>query len=771
MSLIKLPDDAFDVFTVTARPSRVFSSSSSGISGSLKVYRQASSIEKIDQPFSDGFIESSLQDKLDEAINASGSDRLFYIEEYMGSVNESLSTSRSAKEVEVIRFVPSFDLTSDTLRKNVIKDILYPYYRGTYSGLDWSYTNYLSLHFPDSIGPSSSSIIYPSPNSAYTPSNAFTIEFYVKPSYTSQFGSEFHAATILHASSSFAVSMVTGSQLDLQDRPSTFRIALQLLHSTDITPSSIDLSIDNNSRTYPNDLIFLSDDDSIHFNQWHHVAIRWSPNVNNGTGSFYIDGQESGIFSIPSSSVSPSPGPRALLVGNYCDGPNGMTNTLRGYFNEDAILYEGVSNVLNTVGDPTAIEPEYFFLEHPFKGELHEIRIWDAFRDDEQVFSGSQLGINFNSVDDLLFYLPPHFVKESGSRLVLQTPFHAITSSTEDPFNVAMAFGVGGHLINLENHVREFKRGYYPRLLHLTASTIDGQTLQNFEANDYLYATGSVVKRNITILPNDNGKFYPNFENIRSGSSFSEGSPNDKFVTSRGGRDLTSVSLNKMVNTSSLFSGISSGSDFVQIIGGASPEDLGVAPGSVLTIFQRTRDPSSNLITFFDASNIFYGSSIHPGTYVLTDNSVTGTSGVCSVTLKDNGYGGLYRADASSSHAQWSRVGSILYTEGISTVLSPYLGELFGKDDFTVSFRGEQQIHVLETQAIAPAWTLNTSSNPTWRSLYSSDYANDDNKGFVYINTINFHDENLNIVAKASMAQPIVKRPNDRIMFRTKFDF
>jgi len=74
-------------------------------------------------------------------------------------------------------------------------------------------------------------------------------------------------------------------------------------------------------------------------------------------------------------------------------------------------------------------------------------------------------------------------------------------------------------------------------------------------------------------------------------------------------------------------------------------------------------------------------------------------------------------------------------------------------------------------QAIAPAWTLNTSSNPTYKPLYSSDYANDKDKGFVFINTLNFHDENLNVVARANLSQPIVKRPGDRIMFRVKFDF
>jgi hypothetical protein len=118
-----------------------------------------------------------------------------------------------------------------------------------------------------------------------------------------------------------------------------------------------------------------------------------------------------------------------------------------------------------------------------------------------------------------------------------------------------------------------------------------------------------------------------------------------------------------------------------------------------------------------------------------------------------------------------STVGSCLYAEGIATVTSPYLGEVFGQRCFEVEMRGEHVLPVLEVQAIAPAWTLTSSSNPTYTSLFSSDYSNDSVPGFVYINTINFHDENLNVIARANLAQPIVKRPNDRIMFRTKFDY
>ena len=87
---------------------------------------------------------------------------------------------------------------------------------------------------------------------------------------------------------------------------------------------------------------------------------------------------------------------------------------------------------------------------------------------------------------DLMFYVPPMFIQESRSRDVLITPFQKMTDRTDDPFNVTFSFGVGGFVMNLENHVREFKRGYSPRLYNLTASTIN-TTVEDITATQYCY--------------------------------------------------------------------------------------------------------------------------------------------------------------------------------------------------------------------------------------------------------------------------------------------
>ena len=190
----------------------------------------------------------------------------------------------------------------------------------------------------------------------------------------------------------------------------------------------------------------------------------------------------------------------------------------------------------------------------------------------------------------------------------------------------------------------------------------------------------------------------------------------------------------------------------------------------MLTILDRTRDPSSNEVTFFDASNLFYGQWIEPGSFSVTDSSLTGSAGRVSMNVRDNGYGVLYRADSLSPHATWSSVGSILYEEGISVITDP-TAVLFGQDQFEVSLKGRRPIFVKEINVLAPAGAINSSSNPDWKPLKPTDYENETADKFVYITQVNLHDDNFNIIGKANFAQPIVKRSDDKYLIRIKMDY
>ena len=91
---------------------------------------------------------------------------------------------------------------------------------------------------------------------------------------------------------------------------------------------------------------------------------------------------------------------------------------------------------------------------HPLNAEVHELKIYNRYRLDNEIMTSSMSGIE-NLKEEvnngLLFYVPPFFVKNTRTRQIFQTPFQTAGGSTDDPFNVPLSFGVGGHYLNLEN--------------------------------------------------------------------------------------------------------------------------------------------------------------------------------------------------------------------------------------------------------------------------------------------------------------------------------
>jgi hypothetical protein len=77
----------------------------------------------------------------------------------------------------------------------------------------------------------------------------------------------------------------------------------------------------------------------------------------------------------------------------------------------------------------------------------------------------------------------------------------------------------------------------------------------------------------------------------------------------------------------------------------------------------------------------------------------------------------------------------------------------------------------MKIDVLAPANQLNSSSNPNYMLVPPSPFANDPEKEFVYISGINFHDDDFNVIMKTGLAQPIMKRPGDKLTFKAKIDF
>ena len=834
MAILPVTSDDVEFFTTIINPKRSYISSSVlGVTGSVNVFARFSKIEKEVRPLSN-FSFSTINDEdielyrqavlsIAKKTPISGS---FYtnMNDYLEEINQQPSSIKKQKRLDITRFTPSVSFTSNTVKKLNTKDMLMPYYRMSYPTAQWAYTNYHSLNFfSNQTVPTSSVLLYPSLENAdlpehvsyvsgtYALSGAFSFDFHINPRYKKDEITQGHfkAGTIFHLSSSYALSLITGSRKDENGLPAYFRLMLQLSHSADISPS---LAIHGN---YPNDLIFLSEDNSLEWNKWQRVVVRWGTNlINDGTGSFNVNGIDKGVFVIPSGTIMPKTysskeDPNVLCLGNFYEGINSNNGSQVYFFSDISSTREGLEELVDSAG--SLDQPDYYRFNHPLKAELHTPMIRRDYLSDRQILETSASNPGTVDAKKMAFYVPPFFIENTNIRRytgapsaggkayggILQTPFFEIDGSTDDPFNVAMAFGVNGHYINLENFTKDFANNVFPRLHHLSGTALD-YTTDAIPANEFLYNDSFVRKRNLTILPCDDGTFQPNYQIIKNEISNKARDAWDRI-------DLSMISLDNLLSTSSLlFSKIHDDARDQTLSNqqiGFTPENPGHSPGTAvvntkkrieeiittdegnygpgvqrdvpLTIFQRLKDPSSNQVTFFDISNLFYGCRIMPGSFEITDSSLSGSNGTISIKLKDDGFGNIYRADSLTPHCVWNSVGNIFYDEGVVLIKSPHL-YFFGKEAYEMSFKGEQKLFTSKYEILAPRGFLNSSSNPSYIATENSISASldlNDKEKFVYISGLNFHDENLNVVAKAVLAQPVMKREGDRILFKVTFDW
>ena len=779
MSFVKIDSQNFELMSLLLKPSVHFVSSSigGGVTGSnyvapfrSKCIKQVIDLSTATTNLTDGDISQFDTDNfwraatLEVAQASTNTNINASLLAYLSLIDDAPKDVRFSKTMDMFRFDPPVKYTKNSTVKNVIRNILMPHHIHRYDNCGFWYTNYNSLNFLSNSDKllTGSCLLYPNVAGSYDLPDTFTTNFWINPRY-SKSDTDYSAGTIFHISSSICVSLVSGSDVNSKGEEDSFKILLQLSQSADKPPSSINLN--SPSGAYPNNLIFTSSH-SLRKNNWHNVTIMWGNSNNNSSGSIFIDDKETN-FHIPSSSLSSTSSPAGLVIGNYFDG----NDTTLGSFLGTHVASEGVSVINYGLSADYAMTDKTF--SHPLHAEVHDIRMHNTYRDRAIIKNrDARYTAPTEITDDLVFYVPPYFYPDTPEREVLLTPFQYSTSNTttNDPFNVSYSFGVGGKMINLENYVREFVKGEYPRLFNLRPKTIN-VTIQDITADQYTYElTGSAsqnVTRNFTILPCDNGLHTPKYDLLKN----SPLSSSDMFKKSNNISDYSIINLDRLVPTASLYPGLvfTAGSIFDAIVG-SSPDNPGVAPGSVLTIAQRTRDVSSNEITVFDISNIYYGNKIHPGSFKIHDDNLTGSNGDIKITLRDNGRGSLYRADALTKHAEFNSVGTLLYDEGIAVIKSPNL-LYFCKDKSDISFKGEQNIHTMIINVPCYEWAFTSSSNSTFTKINPTTGANDEDVSSIYITSVNIHDDNLNIIMKANLAQPIIKADDDEFVIRLKQDF
>lgn len=787
-----VPANDLDYFALETHPKRLYVSSSvDGIEGAVHVYARRTKAENdivnIDQVFgSSSFNDNNLETIRLLAVNVTSSTDIdSKVRAYMSAVEDNPFSVRKQQEQHILRFQPPFSFNSNFLRKSLVREHLMPFYRVESPKASYGFTNYHCFNFfTSSITPSSSAMLFPNPvlddgaGSNYMVSSAFSFEMFIKPKYHQDIiQGDYKPGSVLHLDDSYALSVHSGSnEFDIYGHTNKFKAVLQL-GSADVADG---LEGWDNSST-----MTLFTNDVLERDSWNHVVFTWGgPTHNMGSGSIYVNGSLDKHFVITTplflGHYTGSRDPSVLVVGNYYSGSNVAPNAMDRFFSHDPATRDGLLELNGTTG---LNAPTGSSFTHPLRAEIHDLRLWKRYLPSEEVLRLRANGPDKDLFADLRFAVGPFFTAESPFRTFnggygggeLVTPFFAKDATTTTPFAAQMAFSCGGHYINLENYVRDFATGNYPRLWDLTGSVHTPPPSTILSANDFLYATGSIIKRNYTVLPCDDGLYQPNF------NTFLDGLDQSRFVNDLGNQDIGTVSLTNLVSDSAglASNAMSSLPDdgntegMLNDVLGARPEATEVIPGNSMAIYHRTKDASSNQVVLFDVCSLFYGLRIKPKSLRITDSSLHMAG--FGMTLRDDGVGSLYRADSGDDSAKWTSVGNVFYNEGIILIKYPQL-YWFGENQFEIEFEGEQTVHVMSLRASVGSGMATESTNTSWtregsQELYAKRANRPTGESMTYVTTVNIHDENLNVIARANLAQPVPKRSQDKMTFVVKIDW
>jgi len=161
---------------------------------------------------------------------------------------------------------------------------------------------------------------------------------------------------------------------------------------------------------------------------------------------------------------------------------------------------------------------------------------------------------------------------------------------------------------------------------------------------------------------------------------------------------------------------------------------------------------------------IYYGNRIEPESFCLSTKTESGKD----IKIVDRN-GVLYVADYLQ-RPTCAKVGHIDYEFGYLCIFSHLLCNV-SLNETSLEFRGSKNLHVLQFDVRCPVGFANESKNNNYQSLRATANSNESESLTTYISTVYLHDENLNIIGKVKLAQPIQKREEDSFLFRIKMDF
>ena len=626
-----------------------------------------------------------------------------------------------------------------------------------------------------------------------------TFEFWIKPCKE-----QTDVGTIISLRDNFALCLIPDSTTSENGVYQKFKIGV---YAQGKVVSGTAPSLSDTTVAASGGGIYVSDG-RLSLDTWHHVVLRYGSLFNNGLLNVYLDsvsitdGNVDGLYDNSSrisgffdTSVSSSGG-ETLLVGGW---PSVTTDEqLWG----DYARNQGI-DIVYANGSPvyahTQTHGEAVVAQKTLKSELKELRIWNTTRTEQEMLAGKLNSLT--SITNMFFYLPLFFDPSS------QTPQWnrlAFVPSIDNPQNKDEYYGdgslellsgtqleynpvqycsnaahiVGMPFVNVQSHLKDYVRNSYPVILghgKYSDSTISssyptindhnpGNSKLSYFIN-YWKDLGWLRAINSMILPCDCEQFDPKYDLVGSdGFNFLDkgylklkgsgvGSTSSKYELKHFYDDEIFAIQDTIVKI-----------DPTQKTFGGKTENYGT---EALVSENKLEDNDflCPLSTVISVPQIYYGNRIKHESIEL---KFTLNEDGKEITIVDF-EGSLYRKDPGVVNIK-SKVGHVDYGNGIICIFSPLMTSL-GIQDFDLKLKGEKNLHVMQMDVPCSAGVANKSQHPTFKKLSPSANANETDSNLTYISTIYLHDENLNIIGKVNLAQPVQKREEDSFIFRVKVDF
>ena len=631
-----------------------------------------------------------------------------------------------------------------------------------------------------------------------------TIEFWIKPCKE-----QTNIGTIVQLDNSYSVALIPDSTSLKNGAYSKYKLGIYAQHRSDLdnyTPSISESTVASGTGGANKGGVYVTSG-LLNLNQWHHVVIRYGTNFNNGLLNIFIDSvsstggnvdgeydinnanRQTGIFYVDNGTTFTAGD--TLFVGGW--SPTGGATSLWGYY---APYQEHERLNSSTSTDGFNVSPSY-----QLKSELQELRIWSVCRSEAELLASKLVGLE--TTDNLKLYIPFLFDPRTDTPIWKRLGFFprnlnldrrdeyykkgtlfSIQSNNNFQYNKTQfcpnnAYIAGMPFVNVHSHLREYVNGAYPvitnyRILNDETSTsvypeINSQTpashkIEYFQNNwEHFKWLRSI---NSMIVPSDNQKFNSSYVLCESNMHFhldaerlklsGEGiaSTSDPYEISRFYDDEVFSVMDAVNNLDpeiqKNFQGTAQALTTRALVAEGKLEDL---------------DYISPISTTYAVPQIYYGNRIHPETIELT---FTLNEDGKRIVVRDYD-GSLYRMNTTDDSPK-CKVGHVDYGNGIICLISPLLTSN-ALDNFELKLQGEKNLHVMQIDVPCPAGVANKSEHPSYKPLKATSNANESDKTVTYISSIYLHDENLNIIGKVNLAQPVQKREEDSFIFRVKVDF